>query len=304
MKAKFKARSISQASDPSRTLWSDFLVFRNSKSDVAINRAAGDFPPHLHEFAEIGFFLSGRATHRIGSFEHQAGVGDFVVAIPGDRHSFSSSSPDFRRLNVQVRRACFEQCLELLRESGLKADLLEGGYGSVAKSFAGRAMLDPSQFSECLRIVQDMEREWLSPEPGFAAALRFKLGSLLLFLLRSLSSADDVSSDEARSRLLSAIALVDKDYARPIQVEELERLAGMGRRTLERAFKAETGLSPKGYILKTRIAWACRLLDKGARIQEAAAACGFREQNYFTRAFKASTGMTPGRYLAGGRGAS
>jgi len=299
MKTKPARRSISEPSDPSKTLWSDFLIFRNSKSEAAVNRASGDFPEHLHEFAEISFILSGSSTHRLGRAESRISEGDFVVARPGDRHSYGDSSRDFRRLNVQIRAGCFEETLERLRESGLEPEVFEGGYQKLAGRRGEEPALPPDAFSECVRLANAMEAEWLAAAPGFPAFLKFKFGELALLIARTLSRAGKEAAPSGDRRLFDAIELVDKEYSRQISVEELERKAGMGRRTLERAFKAETGLSPKSYILKTRLAWACRLLANGGlSIQEAAAACGFKGQNYFTRAFKQSLGLTPGQFVA------
>ena len=299
MKTKRELLSISERSDPSKTLWSDFLIFRNSKSEVAVNRAAGDFPQHLHEFAELSFFSSGQARHRIGNFEHAVQEGCFAVAVPGDRHCYFDASKDFKRINVQVRSRYFSELIETLSESGLDLSVYKGGYPELAHKMDAAEMLSPAQFSECLRIVLTMEEEWLSAESGFAAALKFKLGELLILLARSLHAKGVKLPEAAKRPLFDAIDLIDRDYARAVSLEELEEVAKMGRRTLERAFKAETGLSPKGYILKTRIAWACRLLaNSGMRIQEAASACGFKDQNYFTRIFKTTMGVTPGRFLA------
>jgi AraC-like DNA-binding protein len=290
MKTQMQRRSISAPSDPALTLWSDFLVFRNSTVDVAVNRAAGDFPEHLHEFAEISLILSGRARHRMGQLEHGVGKGDFVVAIPGGRHSYGESSPDFRRLVIQVRRNCFNEFVAFLKASGLDCPSFDGRYSELLR---GRSpLLPPQAFADCLQLASGMEREWLDAAPGFGPLLKFKLGELLTVIARAISG-DAVHG----SRLLDAIALIDRDYMRNIGLPELERVSGMGRRTLERAFKAETGLSPKQYILKTRISWACRLLaNEGVRIKEIAELCGFKDRNYFARAFRESVGMTPGRF--------
>jgi len=282
MTSKLQRRSISEPSDPALTMWSDFLVFRNSTHEVAVNRASGDFPEHLHEFVEISLIVSGRAIHTMGHAGQEVRKGDIIAALPGRRHSYSNSSKDFNRLIIQIRRACFAELSESLANAGLDT-----------KVFEGIITLQPEVLASCLRMALDMEREWLEAVAGVAALLKFKLGELMTAIARAASGKANAEG----SRLLDAIALIDKDYARQIALSELEEVSGMGRRTLERAFKAETGLSPKRYLLKTRIAWACRMLSSGgASIKETAEACGFKEQNYFVRAFRLEVGMTPGRF--------
>jgi AraC-like DNA-binding protein len=223
--------------------------------------------------------------------------GSFVMAAPGASHSYRAGGRDFKRLNVQVRRQCLERLLAEMREPGLELAPFDGRFAEFARKRKGGPVLDPTTFEAAVRIVSEMEGEWLEPKPGFAAKLRFMLGELLMLLARTLASNAVPEQDDAKRRLRDAIALVGREYARPIKMDELEAVAGLGRRSLERAFLKETGLAPKAFILKTRVAWACRLLaDRGMRIQEAAEACGFSEQNYFTRVFKAYTGMTPGQF--------
>lgn len=95
----------------------------------------------------------------------------------------------------------------------------------------------------------------------------------------------------------AAVELVRREYARSLPVAELATAAAMSTDQLERAMRRVLGVSPKQYVVRTRIDQAAFLLVTGSTpIAEVAASCGFFDQSQLTRQFKAAVGLTPGRY--------
>ncbi|MEQ8935350.1 MAG: helix-turn-helix transcriptional regulator [Amphiplicatus sp.] len=72
---------------------------------------------------------------------------------------------------------------------------------------------------------------------------------------------------------------------------------GVGARTLERGFAAETGLSLGRWRRQARFLHALRLLGAGAPVKQAARAAGYQSASAFIAAFKAALGATPARYF-------
>lgn len=83
-----------------------------------------------------------------------------------------------------------------------------------------------------------------------------------------------------------------------IRVEELAEATGWSRRHLERRFRLQTGLTPKGAAQVMRLQSALRLKEAGASWANAAAQAGYHDQPHFDRTFKAMTGHTPSRFRA------
>ncbi|MEE2691219.1 MAG: helix-turn-helix transcriptional regulator [Pseudomonadota bacterium] len=83
---------------------------------------------------------------------------------------------------------------------------------------------------------------------------------------------------------------------------ELAGRFGVGTRTLERGFAAETGLSLGKWRRQARLLHALRLLGAGAPVKRAAQAAGYRSASAFVAAFRASLGATPARYFEAGEG--
>ncbi len=78
---------------------------------------------------------------------------------------------------------------------------------------------------------------------------------------------------------------------------DLSKRFGVGARTLERGFVAETGLSLGRWRRQARFLHALRLLGAGAPVKQAARAAGYQSASAFIAAFRASLGMTPARYF-------
>jgi AraC-like DNA-binding protein len=83
---------------------------------------------------------------------------------------------------------------------------------------------------------------------------------------------------------------------RPVSVTDLAKDCGMSRMHLHRLCMGVYGVSPKELLLRERIAVACRSLERGASVRQAAAAAGFHDVYYFSRSFTQRQGIPPSRW--------
>lgn len=106
-----------------------------------------------------------------------------------------------------------------------------------------------------------------------------------------------VATAGARSaRLAEAVAWIRQNYAQPLRVEALARLAGMGVSTFHRHFRALTAMSPLQYQKQIRLQQARALMStQGLDVGSAALAVGYASPSQFTREYKRLFGQTPGR---------
>jgi transcriptional regulator GlxA family with amidase domain len=106
---------------------------------------------------------------------------------------------------------------------------------------------------------------------------------------------------EQRVKLLSPFQSVSKalnhirhNYQQDISIDDLVRLVGLSDRQLRRKFKAYFGIGPRQFLIKTRLAAACRHLSQSGRDFAAIASeCGFTDQSAFCQQFRRYLGMTP-----------
>ena len=98
-----------------------------------------------------------------------------------------------------------------------------------------------------------------------------------------------------------AQALADLLTARPDDDRDLDRLAistGASRRTLERLFRVETGLTIGQWRQRSRLVHALRLLAAGSSVTAVARAVGYSTPSAFGAMFREELGVSPARYFA------
>jgi AraC-like DNA-binding protein len=103
---------------------------------------------------------------------------------------------------------------------------------------------------------------------------------------------------------LRAVALTRAFEADPATQVPLSRLAaevGASRRTLERLFVLDTGMTIGQWRQRLRLVRALEMLAAGDPVTTVAAAVGYATPSAFTAMFRAQLGAPPGRYLSPGR---
>jgi transcriptional regulator GlxA family with amidase domain len=82
-----------------------------------------------------------------------------------------------------------------------------------------------------------------------------------------------------------------------LSVPRLADVAGMSVRHFSREFKAKTGVSPAGFVLRVRVEEARRRLESGAvQLKDVARSCGFADEQNLRRAFRRELGVLPRDY--------
>lgn len=97
---------------------------------------------------------------------------------------------------------------------------------------------------------------------------------------------------------------IDREYARPLDVEALARTALMSSAHFSRRFRAAYGETPYGYLMTRRIERAQALLRHGdMSVTEACMAVGCTSLGSFSSRFTELVGETPSAYRARDHGA-
>jgi transcriptional regulator GlxA family with amidase domain len=84
-----------------------------------------------------------------------------------------------------------------------------------------------------------------------------------------------------------------------LPVGELAAAAGASRRTVERLFAAETGMSVGRWRTRLRLVEALRLLAAGEPVTAVAHRTGYATPSAFGAMFRAELGTSPARYFRG-----
>jgi len=97
-----------------------------------------------------------------------------------------------------------------------------------------------------------------------------------------------------RRKRLSRMATAPKGTD---HVDALGRAAGASRRTPERLFRTETGMSVGRWRQQARLLHAMRLLARGEPVTSIALEVGYESPSAFIATFKSVLGTTPGSYF-------
>jgi AraC-like DNA-binding protein len=109
--------------------------------------------------------------------------------------------------------------------------------------------------------------------------------------LRAIATLGDQSHRTAK-----AIAWLRDNYAKPLRVEDLAQLAGMGLSTLHHHFRALTAMSPLQYQKQLRLQAARgRMLVDGVDAASAAFEVGYESPSQFNREYSRLFGQPPMR---------
>jgi AraC-like DNA-binding protein len=92
--------------------------------------------------------------------------------------------------------------------------------------------------------------------------------------------------------------LTDPSHRRTLA--QLSKTAGASKRTVERLFQKEVGMTFGKWRQQLRLLQAVRLLAEGAKVTQAALEAGYSSPSAFISGFRKALGTTPSLYLSGG----
>ena len=260
------ARQISRPKVKLTAEQEPFLAIRS----LATNYASGyRIEPHEHAWHQFLYAVSGAMTVATSRSSWMIPTGRAVFIPAGCTHAIRMwGMVEMRTLYLRPELTGFEgaecrvvEVVPLLRELILRAVERMG--------LDSRAAHD----ARLIGLVEDEIRTAMAGAADSPLALPIP--------------ADDRASTLARY-VLERPPLSDN-------VEDLGRRHGIARRTLERRFREETGMSFGMWRQKARLLDSIRLLADGRSVTDAALECGYSSVSAFIAAFKGTFGYTPGR---------
>jgi transcriptional regulator GlxA family with amidase domain len=98
-------------------------------------------------------------------------------------------------------------------------------------------------------------------------------------------------------RVSEAIERFHSEWRGRLPIHSLARSVGMSPREFQRVFRAQTGLTPRAYVRRLRLALARLLLErKDLSVKEICAVVGFSALNHFVTEFRKAYGRPPGEF--------
>jgi len=122
------------------------------------------------------------------------------------------------------------------------------------------------------------------------------LALVLVDQLRSLDAAPLELRDPVDARARDAAALLRDDPV--LSLDDVAGKVGASRRTIERAMRADTGMSFGQWRQRAQMLRALELLAGGASVTHVAATVGYATPSAFISSFRRVLGTTPAKFFA------
>jgi AraC-like DNA-binding protein len=259
---------------------------------------------HWHDEAEFFYLTHGQLDFRLDDRSFELGAGQAVFIGSGEVHAayaLNGSSCSFLAIVVSLDM--------------LASDFLGGCGDSVWKPFLqGSIGLSERVFSRqtdwgCAVIdqIESIVEARNEAAPGYELAILSSLYSAFSGLIeRGLMAALPPDTADRRSprmpRLKTALRYIRDNAYSQISVEDIADKAHMSQYHFSRFFRQMTGCAPIEYVLRLRIDRAEKLLSETEiKIQEIAAAVGFRSAGHFIKTFKKHKQLTPAAFRKAAR---
>lgn len=275
-----------------------FPIAVYSESSLNMSRTRPNFTEieHSHNFWEIVLINEGHGMHCLEGHSFPVNTGDVFLLQGRQKHYFH----DLNKL--ELVNVLYEPDLlglpekELRKLPGYCAMFLLEPQHRRHHRFSSRLHLKRLDLARALQIVAKIEKVSSEKDTGWEVSALTSLQELIIYLSKCYISSN---SPDATSllRVADVIALLEKEYMNPWNLNDLVKTANMSKGNLIRVFRNATGQTPIEYLIDIRIQHASDLLcTTDLPVSEIAYQVGFSDSNYFSRHFHAKLNTSPSKY--------
>lgn len=239
--------------------------------------------PEYHRAYSMAYVRSGSFGYRIRGRSHELVAGSVLVGGPGDEYSCTHD------------HAAGDECLSfhldeaLVDALGDRPELWQIGCVPPLPELMVVGELGQAVVEGRSDVGLDEVGLWLTArfvEVASGSALRpLKVGP------------------RDRRRAVQAALWIDAHAREPIDLDDAARQSGLSAFHFLRLFTGVLGVTPKQYVIRSRLRRAARLLAEDAQpITEIAFEVGFGDLSNFVRTFHRAAGVSPRRFRQASRG--
>lgn len=253
---------------------------------------------HLHDHkdsVELALVTGGSAIHWATPHYASISKGDLLLIPQGMVHGYRDSAT----LELKNINFCpWKLGLPILDTSGLPFFQLLFSREDLRppeKQVVPLMHLEGKNFSRINSLFDHLQMEFSGTLPG----RQFIVLALTMELFTELARFYSPEQDPNQSLWLigDAVAYMQKNYNRPITMEQVSKASGISRRNLFRYFKTRLNCTPLEYLTRLRLQRVLKLLlESDLSLGEIALRCGFCDSNYLSKQFSAEYGISPGRF--------
>jgi len=237
---------------------------------VAVGRTLSDY--------HLVYVTRGRGVFETGHETYVVVPGTVMALFPGVRHTYK---PDFNVGWTEYWVGFKGTHVDLLKEKGFLSPTKPLYEVGLQNDLVGI-------YEKIFELVQ-------TQNPLYQE----RASSLILTLIADVLAFDRKALQHSSSEALVAKAkfFAEENVDRMVKVQEMAKLLGVSTSQLNTVLKSYTGMTPRQYLVSSKIRKAKELLGSGALpVKEIALRLGFHDQYYFSRLFHRSTGSAPSHW--------
>lgn len=259
-------------------------IFKNDESVVLLKKKKDMVvveSPHLHEFTEFVYVLSGSSIQSVDNKEHKVERGS-VIYIP----------------QGQVHNAVFDDkmaCIEIL----VKPEIIDGILNSISAS--GEKVAISHTFYDFTgdkrrkleNLVEEMLSEYKDNDINSENVIKNYLSIFITHIIRH----SETATPKYKGIPIEVIDYINIHFRKHFTLEELAQMSFYSPKYFSRIFKQSFGITVTEYIAQKRVAEGCHLLtETNMSIDEISKNLGWENNTQFFSNFKKFYGMTPHAY--------
>lgn len=163
-----------------------------------------------------------------------------------------------------------------------------------------------SYHSEINCLIKDTYKQMNEKKACYELAVQRNISCIFDFISRNFVDLPKAEATRIQInnqiRLQKMLAYIYENYAEPVTLEDIAKVADISRSEAGRCFHTYMGCSPIDALIQYRLQMAHRLLSERTQtLQQISYACGFNSVNYFSRQFKKRFGYAPSQSVDVGK---
>lgn len=251
---------------------------------------------HTHDSAELVIILAGRAVHVVDGQEYGLKAGDVFVISTHSEHGYKNAQ-GLKLCNIMFELPEFAAAGSKLKQlPGFQSLFVLEPFFRREHRFGSKLELDPARLDFVKELLGLILREYEEREDGFRPVIGTYFTALITYLSRQYSAEKNNVSGKLYN-LASAIAHMENNFLESLDIGSVASIACLSVRQFSRVFGRNYGMSPKEYLIKLRLDYACKLMrSSGLKLGAIAMESGFSDISLFSRQFKARYGISPREY--------
>jgi AraC-like DNA-binding protein len=251
---------------------------------------------HGHDFIEILFVLNGSFRHVTAGCSYDESAGGLTIVNDRQYHSLRTPDGPVELMNIYLKPALYPlpNLPDSLADRLYDLIPLHPELGNRLNSIRHLNVPDKIKMKNLLMmLVQEQNNGGIGQEAAIQSLFRL----LLIELCRAAPVRQLFPSEGYRIRIEKVCTYLEKNYIRPVRLDDLCRISGLNPANLCRRFKEYTGMSTGNFLKQRRLAAAVQKLRTGNdKILTISHDCGFSDISRFNRFFREAFGCTPSAY--------